>query len=196
MKLAVLTMITTATAFSVSKRAFFAGCASCLVSSPVLADGQTSKFVLPPVDKNDKSRCAFKSSSMGQANAARDKIFDLRFCEMESSMAEGFDLSGAIMSDSDFSKSNFRQAQLSKAYAKNSKFAKADFTGAVVDRVTFENSDMKGATFESAVLTGTSFDGADLADVDFTDALIGFYDLKNLCKNPTLNSISKESAGC
>lgn len=28
------------------------------------------------------SRCAFKSSAMGQANAARDKLYDLRECDM------------------------------------------------------------------------------------------------------------------
>jgi len=190
-----------------SKRAWLAGAASSaaalLVTAPAVGDGQTTKFVLPPVDKADKTRCAFKSSAMGQANAARDKIFDLRFCEMQRSSAEGFDLSGAIMSEADFSNSNFREAQLSKAYAKNSKFQAADFTGAVVDRVTFEGSDMKGAVFENAVLTGTSFDGADLEGVDFSDALIGQFDLKNLCKNPTLKSNNpktgaptRESAGC
>ncbi len=28
------------------------------------------------------SRCVFKSSAMGQANAARDKLYDLRECDM------------------------------------------------------------------------------------------------------------------
>lgn len=189
-----------------SKRALLCGSITSLTLQwlePALADGQTNKFVLPPVDKSDKTRCAFKSSSMGQANAARDKIFDLRYCEMSKTTAEGFDLSGAILSEADFSKANFREAQLSKAYAKNSNFVGADFTGAVVDRVTFEGSDMRGAIFENAVLTGTNFENANLEGVDFSDALIGQFDLKNLCKNPTLKSSNaktgantRESAGC
>ena len=42
--------------------------------SPALADGQTEKFKLPPIDKNDKMRCTFNDSKMGQANAQRDKV--------------------------------------------------------------------------------------------------------------------------
>lgn len=49
---------------------------------PVLADGGTTKFVLPPINKEEKGRCEFKSSAMGQANAARDKLYDLRECDM------------------------------------------------------------------------------------------------------------------
>ena len=42
--------------------------------SPAFADGQTEKFKLPPIDKNDKMRCQFNDSKMGQANAQRDKV--------------------------------------------------------------------------------------------------------------------------
>ena len=38
----------------------------------------------------------------------------------------------------------------------------------------------------SAVLTATSFEGADVEGADFTDAYIGDFDIRNLCKNPTL----------
>ena len=50
---------------------------------------------------------------------------------------------------------------------------------------------------------GTTFTNANLKDTDFTDAYLGPFDLRNLCKNPTLqgkNSVtgndSFESAGC
>lgn len=46
-----------------------------------LADGSTQKFSLPPVSQS-KDRCMFKSSAMGQANAARDKLYDLRECDL------------------------------------------------------------------------------------------------------------------
>jgi hypothetical protein len=57
---------------------------AALLSSPLpaLADGQTEKFKLPPIDKSDKNRCLLNSSSMGQANAARDKLYDLRECQL------------------------------------------------------------------------------------------------------------------
>ena len=50
-------------------------------SGAVLADGSTQKFSLPPIS-NAKDRCVFKSSAMGQANAARDKLYDLRQCDL------------------------------------------------------------------------------------------------------------------
>ena len=40
--------------------------------------GQTKEFKLPPIDFADKSRCTLSSSNIGQANAARDKLYDLR----------------------------------------------------------------------------------------------------------------------
>ncbi|GAB5035370.1 Hypothetical protein NocV09_02600140 [Nannochloropsis oceanica] len=170
---------------------------------PALADGATTRFILPPVDMKDTQRCQFKSSNMGQANAARDKLYDLRFCDMSGKDAAGFDLSGAIMAEGTFTGVNFKEAVLSKAYAKSANFENADFSNAVVDRASFDGSKMKGSIFSNAVLSGTSFAGADLTDSDFTDTYMGEFDLKNLCKNPTLSGTNpktqaptKESAGC
>merc|ERR1712146_485667 len=76
----------------------------------------------------DKSRCQFKSSAMGQANAARDKLYDLRLCDMGGKDAGGFDLSGVIASETNFAGTNFQEAILSKAYLKKSNFIDADFS--------------------------------------------------------------------
>lgn len=46
-----------------------------------VADGGTTKFSLPPISQA-KDRCTFKSSAMGQANAARDSLYDLRECNL------------------------------------------------------------------------------------------------------------------
>ena len=46
---------------------------------PMTAD---AGFQLPPIDKNEKNRCEFKNSAMGQSNAAKDKLYDLRECDM------------------------------------------------------------------------------------------------------------------
>lgn len=54
-------------------------------------------YRLPPIDRSDPNRCTLKSSSMGQSNAQRDKLFDLRECKLEGADAQGFDLSGVIM---------------------------------------------------------------------------------------------------
>jgi len=154
--------------------------------SPALADGQTKDFKLPPIDKSDKYRCTLSSSSMGQANAARDKLYDLRECKLSGAAASGYDLSGVIMTKTDVSKAKFVESYFSKAYLHDSNFDDADFTNAIVDRASFKGSSLRGAIFKNAVLTGTSFEDADVENADFTEAAIGAFDLRNLCKNPTL----------
>mmetsp|Transcript_19896 Transcript_19896/g.36156 ORF Transcript_19896/g.36156 Transcript_19896/m.36156 type:complete len:235 (+) Transcript_19896:45-749(+) len=170
---------------------------------PSLADGQTKDFKLPPIDYSDKTRCVLSSSSMGQANAARDKLYDLRECKLSGSDASGYDLSGVIMTKTDVSNAKFVESQFSKAYLHDSNFMGADFTNAIVDRASFKGSTLKGAIFKNAVLTGTSFDEADVENVDFSDAYIGSFDIRNLCKNPTLKGENpttgqdtRLSAGC
>jgi len=153
---------------------------------PAFADGQTEKFKLPPVDLKDKDRCKLTSSSIGQANAARDKLYDLRMCDLSGQSAVGYDLSGVIMTGTDVSKVNFQDAFFSKAYLHDSNFDGADFSNAIVDRASFTGSSLRGTVFKNTVLTGTSFVGADLENADFTEAALGNFDLKNLCKNPTL----------
>jgi len=150
------------------------------------ADGQTKDFKLPPIDFSDKTRCVLNSSKIGQANAARDKLYDLRQCNLSGQDASGFDLSGVIMTQTDLSKANLKEAQFSKAYLRDSNFEGADFTNGIVDRASFKGSKMNGVIFQNAVLTGTSFEGADVENADFTDAYIGDFDIRSLCKNPTL----------
>ena len=103
---------------SLSKLALASLFSVSLLTSPLpaLADGQTEKFKLPPIDFNDKSRCSLNSSTIGQANAARDKLYDLRQCKLSGANAAGFDLSGVIMTDTDVSKANFQEAYFSKGY--------------------------------------------------------------------------------
>jgi uncharacterized protein YjbI with pentapeptide repeats len=59
-----------------------------------------------------------------------------------------------------------------------------------VDRASFKGSSLKGAIFNNAVLTGTSFENADLEGADFTDAYIGDFDIRALCRNPTLTGVN------
>jgi len=107
------------------------------------------------------------------------------------------------MEKGDFSNANFRETQLSKVYAPGAVFDGADFSNGVVDRAYFNGASFKGAIFANAVLSGTTFDSADLSDTDFTDAYIGQFDQKKICKNPTLKgenaktgAVSRESVGC
>ena len=88
-------------------------------------------------------------------------------------------------------------------FAPEAKFDGADFTNGIIDRAFFKGSSFVGTKFNNAVLSGTSFDEADLTDADFTDAYIGQFDLKRLCKNakltgenPKTGAPTRESAGC
>lgn len=45
--------------------------------------GIEQQYKLPPIDRKDPNRCQLQSSSMGQANAARDKLYDLRECDLK-----------------------------------------------------------------------------------------------------------------
>jgi uncharacterized protein YjbI with pentapeptide repeats len=83
--------------------------------------GSTKEFRLPPIDFRDPNRCTLSSSNMGQANAARDKLYDLRQCTLSGANANGYDLSGVIMSDTDVSKASFVEAYFSKAYLRGKK---------------------------------------------------------------------------
>merc|ERR1712087_79650 len=84
------------------------------------------------------------------------------------------------------SKTKLIEAQFSKGYLHESNFDGADFSNAIVDRASFKGSSLKGAIFTNSVLTGTSFENANVENADFTDAYIGDFDIRNLCKNPTL----------
>ena len=173
------------------------------LATPALADGQTEKFNLPPIDKEDRTRCVLQSSAMGQANGARSKLYDLRECTMSGTNAAGFDVSGAILSDGDFTKVDFKETQFSKAYAPRAKFDGSDFTNGVIDRAYFQGASFRGAIFNNAVLSGSTFEDAVLTDADFTDAYLGQFDQKRLCKNPkltgenpTTGAPTRASAGC
>lgn len=56
-------------------------------------------YKLPPIDRKNLDRCKLLSSSIGQANAARDALYDLRECDIRGQNAEGKDQSGMIASD-------------------------------------------------------------------------------------------------
>ena len=159
-----------------------------------LADGQFSQnaFRLPPTVEAP-GRCTFQSSAMGQANAARNELYDLRMCTMTGASAKGYDLAGAIMSEADFSGTDFTDAKFSKAYMVKSDFRKANFDSATIDRVPLSDSDFRQANFKESILVGSSFTGANLEGADFTDAILGDYDVKNLCKNPTLRGENEKS---
>jgi len=174
-----------------------------IAPTPAMADGQTTKFKLPPIDRSDKARCVVKGSAMGQSNAARDSLFDLRECDLRGIKAVDLDLSGVIMTGTQLQNANFRGAQFSKGYLHESDFTGADFTNAVVDRASFKGSTLKQTNFQNAVLTGTSFEGADVEGADFTESYIGDFEQRQLCKNPSLTGTNEKSgmetrvsAGC
>lgn len=131
---------------------------------------------LPPIDRTIRDRCVPSSSTIGQANAARDSLLDLRECELAKLSFHG-DLSGALLAGADFTDADLTDAQLSKSYAYGAKFRNVDFTvcisyhhfitsratnvaeqNGVLDRVDFSASDLSGAIFNNAVLSNSIFD--------------------------------------
>ena len=48
---------------------------------------------------------------MGQANGARDKLYDLRECKLTGQSGAGKDMSGAIFSEADFSGVDFKEGK-------------------------------------------------------------------------------------
>jgi uncharacterized protein YjbI with pentapeptide repeats len=163
------------------------------------------KVAYPPINRKDKKRCQWQSSSMGQSNAARADggIFDLRECDLKGTSAAGKDISGVLMNDGKFQEVDFQQTVMSKAIAEGADFSNANFRNAIADRVDFKKAKFNGAIFQNTVLTGSNFEDADLTDADFTDAYIAMFDVKPLCKNPTMKGTNPktgadtfESAGC
>jgi len=167
------------------------------------ADGGTARFAFPPIDRKDKFRCKFVSSAMGQANAQRDKLLDLRECQMAYGSAADMDIAGAIMNDGNFTGVSFENTVMSKTVAMNASLENATFRNAVADRINFKGASLKNTIFQNAVLTGSNFDGADLTNSDFTDAFIDMSGIRPLCRNPTMKGTNPvtgadtyESAGC
>jgi len=166
--------------------------------------GGKRRVALPPINRRDENRCRWRNSKMGQANAARDKLFDLRECKnLAGSDASGKDIAGVLMNDGDFHEVKFEGTTMSKAVAVGANFEDANFKDAVVDRVSFDGSKLKNAIFKNALLTGTTFENADIENVDFTDAYIDSFGVRPLCANPTMKGTNPvtgadtaQSAGC
>eukprot|EP00933_Yihiella_yeosuensis_P005565 TRINITY_DN110104_c0_g1_i1.p1 TRINITY_DN110104_c0_g1~~TRINITY_DN110104_c0_g1_i1.p1 ORF type:complete len:267 (-),score=40.23 TRINITY_DN110104_c0_g1_i1:254-1054(-) len=181
------------------------GCAGILgfeVIGPDPAEAQR-RVAYPPIDKKDKKRCRWRSSAFGQANAQRDKLFDVRECKLSDTQAGEKDMAGMLMGNGEFRNVNFTGATLTKAVANNAVFDGSVFTNAIIDRATFDGSSMKGVVFKNTLLTGSTFENVDLTDSDFTDAYVAEYDIIPLCKNPTMKGTNPitgadtfTSAGC
>mmetsp|Transcript_6796 Transcript_6796/g.14493 ORF Transcript_6796/g.14493 Transcript_6796/m.14493 type:complete len:228 (+) Transcript_6796:81-764(+) len=173
-----------------------------LVAQPDMASSLPAPR-LPPINMKDPNRCVPSSSAMGQANAARDKLLDLRMCDLSGKNFQGYDISGAIMQQAKVDGTDMTDIVMSKAYASDASFRNVIFRNGVVDRVQFDRTDLTGAIFENTVLSDSTFEDAILENVDFTDVYIGDFAQKSMCRNPTLKgenpttgAPTRESLGC
>ncbi|GAB0496370.1 hypothetical protein MMPV_007682 [Pyropia vietnamensis] len=173
------------------------------VGVPAVAHAALPAPKLPPIDKANKTRCVVSSSAMGQANAARDSLLDLRECPLSAADLSGFDISGAILTGADLSGANLSGTQMSKSYVYKANLSGANLTSAILDRVTFDGSDLTGALLVNAVLSDSTFVGANLKDTDWTDVYMGEFATRAACSNKTLagtNPVtgedSRASLGC
>mmetsp|Transcript_98367 Transcript_98367/g.136611 ORF Transcript_98367/g.136611 Transcript_98367/m.136611 type:complete len:238 (+) Transcript_98367:110-823(+) len=155
--------------------------------SPAEALGSRDRRVAyPPINKNDPRRCEWKTSQIAQASAQRDKLYDLRECNLAGTSAADNDVSGALMNKGDFSNVNFENAQLTKVVAAQANFEGANFKNSVADRMDLTKANLKNAIFKNAMLTTSSFEEANVEGADFTDAFLDSQSVRVLCTNPTM----------
>ena len=96
-------------------------------------------------------------------------------------VCEGCDLSGRIltgarMSNSNFSRADFSGAVMARADASGSAFEEADFTDADLSSAKLADAICPRATFERAVLRRSDVSGADFTRADFTHADVSMAD--------------------
>ena len=96
----------------VQKNRFWA-CTKSLFCDPVITPVVEPFFVDALADPNRCER-AYTGNTIGQANAVSDRVLDLRQCKLSGANLSGKTLSGALLADTDLSKSNLREAVLTK----------------------------------------------------------------------------------
>ncbi|CAE7209808.1 TL17 [Symbiodinium microadriaticum] len=164
--------------------------------SPAEALGSRDRRVAyPPINKQDPRRCEWKTSQIAQASAQRDKLYDLRECNLAGTSAADNDVSGALMNKGDFSKVNFENAQLTKVVAAEANFEGANFKNSVADRMDLTKANLKNAIFKNAMLTTSSFEEANVEGADFTDAFLDSQSVRVLCTNPTMKGYGNYMGG-
>ena len=137
---------------------------------------------------------------MGQANAARNKLYDLRECKLDpkSQSGAGKDLSGAVFSEADFTgklflfSSDFGSLLLREMfYADFYKFVRGhvyiclpvhpyvgiDFREAQLSKVYARNSKFVNCDFTDGVVDRVSFDDSDLTGAIFKNAVLSGHNI-------------------
>lgn len=97
---------------------------------------------------------------------------DFSRCSLVSAQVCSATANGAIFSEADVSRANFKKSSLiesvfDRVVARGTRFQSCSLTKAV-----FDGADLQGASFEHAVLTGVSFRSADLRQVNLTRATV------------------------
>ena len=124
---------------------------------------------------------------------------DWHRCTLDQRVMTDADLSGALLRDASFVRTDLSRANLSNAVGFRAKFfntrledaildggdfTEADFTKADLARASLKGADLRRARFFQATLTGADLTGAQLAGADFTRAdLVGalWTDGKHVC---------------
>ncbi len=123
----------------------------------------------------------------------------------------GRDFSGQDLTDSEFTKANMRESNLSHAYLVGVRFFAtnleranlegADLRNSVLDSARLVRANLKDANLEGAFAANTKFEGATIDGADFTDVELRPDVQKMLCAaatgtNPTTGRETRETLYC
>lgn len=107
-----------------------------------------------------------------------------RRCSFEGQAMPGVNLTGAMLRDTTFQRSNLAKADLGEADGYRAKFISvtapgARFDGARLIEADFTRADLSGASFRAVDLRNAKMVGATLVDADFTGAKLGGTDFRH-----------------
>lgn len=113
----------------------------------------------------------------------------------------GAELSNANLTNANFSNAHLEGTAISASVLTDTNFSGADLTNALMDSSQFLRTDLSNAVLLEAVLVGSTFEDIKIEGADFSYALLGRYQLKQLCaiasgRNPTTGIDTRESLGC
>jgi uncharacterized protein YjbI with pentapeptide repeats len=129
---------------------------------------------------NSDHDVAFVSSAAADCGASAGQGVDWSGCRKRNLIMSDFNFSGSDFSRADLSSSDLRSTNISgtsfsktnlvRASLKGAKATKADFSNVIASRTDFSKADFEGSTFSKAETNRANFSESNLASVDMSKA--------------------------